>query len=189
MPPLAIHTIDRSHGPNNEACGSSKTLREKTETLLKPAAVEKKSQCRAHFSETVKVRKVLSVKTMKAEEITATYYSRVELHDMRTKAVSDCQRMALEATLLLEGRGNACEEDGEEFCTRGLEIFTPAAHRRRQKSKRLALQVVLEEQQFQRIHHMVDTPYMAYLYFVRTRRSADAARSTALLDEVEAKKC
>jgi hypothetical protein len=96
--------------------------------------------------------------------------------------------MALEANLLLEGRRNACEEE-EEFCTRGLENLTTAAHQRRQTSKRSALQVVLEEQEFQRIHHMVDTRYIANLYFGRTRRSAVAARSTALLDEVAAKKC
>jgi hypothetical protein len=170
MPPLAIHTIG-----------------EKTETLKK-VAVGKKSQCRAHFSGKVRVRKIPCVKTMKAEEITAAYYSREEFDGMRTKAVADIQRMAREANLLV-GRGNACEEDEEEFCTRGLENFTPAAHQRRQKSKRLALQVVLEEQEYQRRHHMVDTPYIADLYFGRTQQSVDAARRTALLDKVEAKKC
>jgi hypothetical protein len=171
-----------------EACGSFKTLYEKRE-ILKPATDGKKSQCRVHFSGKVNVRKMPRVKTMKAEDITAAYYSREEFDDMRAKAVADCQRMAYEANLLLEGRGNECEEEEEEFCTRGLENLTPAAHQRRQKSKRLALQVVLEEQEFQRIHHMVDTPSIANFYLVRTRRSSDAARRTALLDEVEAKKC
>jgi hypothetical protein len=83
-------------------------------------------------------------------------------------------------------RGNTVEENDYETM-RGLEGWSPTASLRRDRIVLSALDVVLQEQEFQLFDSVSDPERIAEVYAEHTGRSIAAARTLGRMDEEEAK--
>mmetsp|Transcript_13691 Transcript_13691/g.20185 ORF Transcript_13691/g.20185 Transcript_13691/m.20185 type:complete len:171 (+) Transcript_13691:221-733(+) len=125
------------------------------------------------FSKEVRVHEVLHVDDMTDDEVTATWYERQEMIDIK-------MTMFRELSDMLKGRVNE-----EEFTFRGLEYRIKEGNDKRRENKFNAIDAILDEQEHQ-FNDGVDNPEkISECYQKQTKQCKIDAQSLAKNDERE----
>ena len=133
------------------------------------------------FSKNAKMKGTLHLDDYTTEEIQATWYARTEMKQIR-------EDVRLTVKLMDEGLLSSKDNEDSEYCTRGLECRTSRLSPIKTHNKRIARDVVLDEQDYQQFQLMTcDPERLATVYNRVTYQCQVKASMVGLSDEKIAK--